>query len=223
MRVPLAATMMLTALAARSATLDPARTFLTNAFHLSAADIERLDGGQVVSRTLEVVNQREVATLGIVRISTSPSTYVERLADITSFKRTPGVLQIGTFGNPPQLRDVASLNLDEGDLKRLRECRVEECDVRLGADDIERIRREIDWRSPDASRNASSLVRQLLVDHVARYRRSGTEAMEYANRAPRLDVGREFASLIDADTVTSAYAPRLRRHLLEYQNLQRTS
>ena len=179
MRVPLAATMMLTALAARSAaTLDPARTFLTNAFHLSAADIERLDGGQVVSRTLEVMNQREVATLGIVRISTSPSTYVERLADITSFKRTPGVLQIGTFGNPPQLRDVASLNVDEGDLKRLRECRVEECDVRLGADGIERIRREIDWRSPDASRNASSLVRQLLVDHVARYRRSGTEAMD---------------------------------------------
>ena len=216
MRVPLAATMMLTALAAQSATLDPARTFLTNAFHLSAADIERLDGGQVVSRTLEVMNQREVATLGIVRISTSPSTYVERLADITSFKRTPGVLQIGTFGNPPQLRDVASLNLDEGDLKRLRDCRVEECDVRLGADGIERIRREIDWRSPDASRNASSLVRQLLVDHVARYRRSGTEAMEYANRAPRLDVGREFASLLDADTVTSAYAPRLRRHLLEY-------
>ena len=217
MRVPLAATMMLTALAARSAaTLDPARTFLTNAFHLSAADIERLDGGQVVSRTLEVMNQREVATLGIVRISTSPSTYVERLADITSFKRTPGVLQIGTFGNPPQLRDVASLNVDEGDLKRLRDCRVEECDVRLGADGIERIRREIDWRSPDASRNASSLVRQLLVDHVARYRRSGTEAMEYANRAPRLDVGREFASLLDADTVTSAYAPRLRRHLLEY-------
>ena len=88
--------MMLTALAAQSAaTLDPARTFLTNAFHLSAADIERLDGGQVVSRTLEVTNQREVATLGIVRISTSPSTYVERLADITSFKRTPGVLQSG--------------------------------------------------------------------------------------------------------------------------------
>ena len=127
------------------------------------------------------------------------------------------MLQIGTFGNPPQLRDVASLNVDEGDLQRLRECRVEECGVRLGADGIERIRREIDWRSPDASRNASSLVRQLLVDYVARYRQGGTEAaMEYANRAPRLNVGREFASLIDADTVTSAYAPRLRRHLLEY-------
>lgn len=200
-----------------AATVDPARAFLTIAFHLSAADIERLDGGQVVSRTLEVKNRCEVATLGIIRIRTSPSTYVERLADITSFKRTPDVLQIGTFGDRPQLRDIASLNVDEGDLERLRDCRVEDCGLRLAADDIERIRREIDWRSPDASRNAASLVRQLLVDYVARYRQNGTAAaMEYANRAPRLNVGREFASLLDGDTITSAHAPRLRRHLLEY-------
>ena len=40
--------------------------------------------------------------------------------------------------------------------------------------------------------------------------------MEYADQMPRLNVGREFASLIDADPITSAYAPRLRRHLLDY-------
>ena len=219
MRLQYGATIvLLTLLAAPAAeTLDPARAFLTNAFHLSASDIERLDGGQVVSRTLEVTNRREVATLGIVRISTLPSTYVDRLADITAFKRTPDVLQIGTFGNPPRLRDIASLNIDEGDLKRLRECRVEDCALRLGADGIDRVRREIDWSSPEASQNASSLVRQLLVDYVAHYGQSGAAAaMEYANRAPRLNVGLEFASLLDADTITSAYAPRLRRHLLDY-------
>src|SRR5213076_1110904 len=41
-------------------------------------------------------------------------------------------------------------------------------------------------------------------------------AMEYADRAPRMNVATEFAALLDADTVTSQYAPRLRRHLLEY-------
>jgi hypothetical protein len=221
MPLRLGATMVLLTLtllaAPGGASFDPARAFLTNAFQLSAIDIEHLDGGQVVSRTMEVKNQREVATLGIVRITTSPLTYVERLTDITSFKRTTDVLQIGTFGSPPQLRDIASLSVDDGDLKRLRACRVEDCAVRLGADGIERIHREIDWRSPDASQNASSLVRQMLVDYVARYRQSGTEAaMEYANREPRINVGREFASLMDGDPITSAYAPRLRRHLLEY-------
>ena len=219
MRLRLTAmTLLLTVLAAPdAATVDPARTFLMTAFHLSAAEIERLDGGQVVSRTLDVENRREVATLGIVRIKTSPSTYVERLSDITSFKRTADVLQIGKFTSPPQLQDVASLTIDETDLRRLRECRVENCDVRLGADGIERIRRDIDWHAPDAARQASRLMVQLLVDYVGRYGQSGTAAaMEYADREPRLNVGREFASLLDADTLTAAYAPRLRQHLLDY-------
>ena len=198
-------------------TSDPARTFLMTGFSLSAADIGRLDRGGVVSRTLEVKNSREVATLGIVRINTSPSRYVERMADIATFKRTDDVLQVGTFSSPPQREDVASLTIDEGDLKRLRECRVEDCDVQLSADGIERLRRDIDWRAADAPGNASLLVRRLLVDYVARYRQSGAvAAMEYGDRAPRVNVGLEFASLIDADSTMTNYAPRLRRHLLDY-------
>jgi hypothetical protein len=200
-----------------AATFDPARTFLMTAFNVTAADIGRLDRSEVVSRTLEVKHRREIATLGIVRIKTSPSRYVERLADITTFKRTDDVLQIGTFSSRPQPQDMASLIIDEPELKRLRECRVEDCEVRLSAAGIERVRRDIDWRATDSSRKASQLVQELLVDYVARYRQSGaTAAMEYADRAPRTNVGLEFASLIDADNITSNYAPQLRRHLLEY-------
>src|SRR5262245_18536777 len=95
------------------ATLDPARTFLMTAFSLSAADIGRLDRGDVVSKTLEAKNRREVATLGIVRIKTSPWTSVERLADITTFKRSDDVLQIGRFSAVPQAADIAPLTIDD--------------------------------------------------------------------------------------------------------------
>jgi hypothetical protein len=219
MEIRLVTTLMPIALLAASGatTVDPSRTFLMAAFDLSTAEIGRLDGGEVISRTLDVTNHREIATLGIVRINTSPSRYVERLADITTFKRTDGVLQIGMFSSVPQLGDVASLSIDEPELKRLRECRVEDCDVRLSAEVIERVQRDIDWRAADASRKATQLLRQLLVDYVARYRQSGTAAaMEYADRGPRLNVGREFSALLESDTVTSSYAPRLRRYLLEY-------
>jgi len=198
-------------------TFDPARSFLMTVFNLSAAEIGRLDAGQVVSRTLDAKNRREVATLGIVRIKTTPSTYVDRLADIATFKRTDDVLQIGRFSTPLQPGDVRSLTIDDADLERLRGCDVEDCGVRLSAEGIERVRREIDWHAADASRTATQLVLQLLIDYVARYRQSGAVAtMEYADRLPRLNVGREFASLIDADTVTWNYVPRLHRHLLEY-------
>jgi hypothetical protein len=198
-------------------TVDPSRTFLMTAFDLSATEIGRLDRGEVISRTLEVKNRRELATLGIVWINTSPSRYVERLADITTFKRTGDVLQVGVFSSVPQAGDIAALSIDEAELKRLRQCRVGNCDVRLPADVIERVQREIHWDTPDASRQASALIRQQLVDYVARYRQRGTAAeMEYADRGPRLNVALEFASLLEADTFTSRYAPRLRRHLLEY-------
>ena len=198
-------------------TLDPARSLLINAFGLSAGEITRLDRGDVISRTLDVSNRREVATLGLVRITTSPEAYVAQLSDIAKFKRTPDVLQIGTFGNVPQAADLAALAIDERDLKQLRVCRVGNCDLRLSAEAIERLQRQIDWRTPDASRQASQLMRQILVEYVARYRTSGAAAtMEYADRASRLNVGREFASLLEADAFTSGYASRLRRHLLEF-------
>ena len=60
------------------------------------------------------------------------------------------------------------LVIDEAELKRLRECRVEDCDVRLSADGIERVRRDIDWRAAAAPQDASLLVRRLLVDYVER-------------------------------------------------------
>ena len=124
----------------------------------------------------------EVATLGIVRIKAAPAIYVERLVDIVNFKRTGGVLQVGTFSSPPQPADVAALTVDERDLKRLRDCRVGDCGIRLSAEGIERFQREIDWNAVDASRRANGLLRQLLVDYVTRYRESGAPAaIEYAD------------------------------------------
>jgi hypothetical protein len=196
---------------------DASRTFLMSAFDLSAAEIGRLDRGEVISRTLEVKNRREVATLGIVWINTSPARYAEKLADITAFKKTGDVLQVGMFSTVPQAADIAALSIDDAELKRLRACRVGNCDVRLSADMIERVQRDIHWDAPDASRQAGALIRQQLVDYVTRYRQRGSAAaMEYADRGPRLNVGTEFAALLETDPFTSQYAPRLRRHLLDY-------
>src|SRR6185503_9665344 len=165
LRLVLSTLVLIALLAVPGASIsDPARRFLMTAFHLSAPEVARLDRGEVLSRTLDVKNRRELATLGIVRINTTPSSYVERLADITTFKRTDKVLQIGTFGSPAQPGDLAPLTVDDADLKRLRECRVDDCEIRLSAEGIERVQREIDWRASDASLKASQLVRQLLAD-----------------------------------------------------------
>jgi hypothetical protein len=213
------ATLALAGLAAVSAdaTPDPARAFLATAFGLSSAEISRVDRGEIIGRTLGVKNTREVATLGVVRVRTTPERYVEALRDIARFKRTADILQIGTFSVPPRASDLAPLTIEDADLKRIRACRVGSCDLRLPAEGIELLQRDVDWRAADASSKASRLLRELLVEYATSYRDKGAAAaMEYAGTSPRLNVGHEFASLVDADTSTWTYVPRLRRHLLEY-------
>jgi hypothetical protein len=193
----------------------PARAFLSAALDLSAQDLQRLDGGAIVTRTLPASNRRELATLGVVRMAATPSAYLARLDDIETFKRTEDVLQIGRFGDAPRPADVAALTIEDSDLRALRTCRVGNCEVRLSAEYIEDVRREIDWQGADASRRAAGLVRRLLADHAARYQRDG-RAMTYADTDAHLDTATEFASLMEAETILARHAPRLRRHLLDY-------
>jgi hypothetical protein len=200
-----------------TAQADAGRTFLNRAFSMSTADLARLDAGQVVARTLDVTHRREVATLGVVRIGTTPAVYVERLTDIVNFKRNENVLQIGTFSNPPQLADVAALTLEDADVKRLRDCRVGDCDVKLSADAIGRFQRDVDWRAADAPQRAASLFRQLLVDYVTQYRKHGpSAAMEYADTDVHMNTEREFTALALADPSVWGHVPALRKHLFEF-------
>lgn len=194
-----------------------ARQFLSMTFELSRADIARLDAGHVFSHTLDTIHGREVATLGIVRIATPPEEYVRRATDIVTFKRTEDVFEIGKFSDRPSLRDVASLSLDEGDVRRLQSCRIDDCDVRMSADLIQQFASAVDWRAADAGQRANTVMRRVLIDYVTRYLEVGPDAlMEYADARPRLNVRDEFASLVDADRITWPHVGDLRRHLLQF-------
>jgi hypothetical protein len=196
---------------------DAARTFLRTAFRVDGAEMDRITAGHVVVRSLGVTDPREVATLGVVRIRVTPEFYAERLADIVTFKRTEDILQIGTFGDAPAVTDIAELTLDEWDVRKLRECEVGNCAVQLSANAIDRFRRDVDWQRPDAHAQANRVMRQILVEYVTRYRDAGSVAsMQYADRNQSVDMGREFASLLEADVDTWQHFGDLRRHLSEY-------
>lgn len=208
------------ALITASAATEPANHpphFLVSTFHLAKDDLARVAAGRVYSRTLPVRHAREVATLGIVRIETTPQRYVDALGDIAAFKRDDKILQIGTFSTPPQPGDVADLLLDEADIRGLRGCRIGKCDVQLSAEAIERFRADVNWRAEDASRHATDLMRRILVNYVTQYVRTGSAAtMEYADSDDRLSLADEFTALIAADDVTWPRVPELRRHLLDF-------
>lgn len=214
---PLVALVSTLAVVESAPTQDAAHTFLTATFGLSQAEIGRLDAGQVLTRTLSATHSREVGTLGIVRIATTPETYVDRLSDIVNFKRTEDVLQIGTFSDPPRIDDLATLIIPEADIRRLQSCRVDDCGVRLSAEAIGHLAANVNWKAADAGVQAGGAVRDVLVKHVARYRESGTTAlMTYADSEPHLEAGAELAGLLAADDLTWRQIEDLRQHVLHY-------
>jgi hypothetical protein len=202
---------------ARSPDTDVARAFLASSLNLTPDDIRRVDGGQTLSRSADVSDKRDVATVGIVRIEITPEFYITRLGDIANFKRDDAVLQIGTFSDPPDLRDVVDLTLDEADIRSLRGCRVGDCGLQLPAEAIERFRTGVDWHRSDASRQANAIMREVLVEYVAKYRKGGAAAcMEYADEAEPVNLAREFRSLAQSDLGGWQRFPDLRRYLFEY-------
>ena len=195
----------------------PARAFLTSTFNLTKADYDRLDAGHVVTRTLEASDDREVVTLGVVRIKITPEFYVERLEDIVSFKKNEAVLQIGTFGNLPVVADMAAMTLDDYDVRSLRRCRAGDCGVQLSAGAIAKFQKSVDWRQPNAHQQAEQLLRQTLVEYVTAYMKAGSSAaIEYADESERINSGREWTSLMGPDVPGWKMFPALRQYLLDY-------
>ena len=196
---------------------DGARAFLSATFGLTANDFTRIDAGEVVAKGTAAGDARDIATFGIVRVAITPAFYVERLADIASFKKDDAVVQIGVFGRPPALRDVEALSLDEPDMHSLRECRVGHCGLQLPAETITRFRTEVDWGRSDARQRANGLIHQMLVDYVSSYQRAGQNtAMQYADREDVINVRNEFLSLAASDAGGWGRFSVLRRHFVEY-------
>jgi len=99
------------------------RDLLSREFRFSPQDLADLEKGKVVTRRLAATATGEVAAVGAVRVKARKQTFVDRYRDIVQFKRGADVPQIGRFGDPPSLQDLASLTVDKQD-GDLRTCRV---------------------------------------------------------------------------------------------------
>lgn len=156
-----------------------AQALLRQKMGFSTADLQALDAGNAVIRTLETPVRQELAHVGAVYIDAPPERLLERFRDIERFERGPGVPQIGRFGSTPQIGDLASLTLPAADVKALADCRPWACDLQLPAAAIDRYRNEVRWTSSDATRQATQVTREVLLALVRAYQANGNAALGY--------------------------------------------
>src|SRR3954469_4765898 len=177
MRAAAALAAVLIGAAGRGSTIvDDVRNILTRDFHFTSAELTDLERGRVVRRGLDAHAAGEVGVVGAVRAAAAVDAFVDSVRRIEEFKRGPGVLQIGRFSNPPRLADLDALAIDRDDFD-LRRCRAGACDIRLSAEAIARVQREVDWTASDADRRAAALFKQILFEHVHSYWQGGSGRM----------------------------------------------
>ena len=189
------------------------RSLLADEFKFSASDLSELEKGEVVAHRLGATAYGEAGAVGAVRIAGRKETFVDLYRDITQFKRGPVVTSIGMFGDSPSVRDLASLVVNHRDLN-LRECKLNDCDIRLTAGAIKRFQSEVNWSAPDADERAALLFKEIFAGYVHDYMSGGSGRItQYDSQKRPIRPADEFSALLAGSPYIDRLAPGLARHL----------
>lgn len=190
------------------------RELLRQIAQTTDAEWAAITRGEAVAKVL-VTDNREVAVAGAVRIAASSERFAGRYREIENLKRSAIVLDVGRFSTPPRPDDLLSVPFEDYDLD-LRDCRPGDCRVRLGAPEIERFHREVDWRSNDWRERSRTVWREVLAGYAAAFSRDGRRALPtFVNKPEPLSVPAELSLLVDRFGFVGTYAPAFLAHLRE--------
>lgn len=163
------------------------------------ADFAALQLNQPVVKLAPVGDKREVAVSGVVNMRASADDFLRSYRDSMARKSNAAILEIGSFGKEPALVDLQNLTVEPQDIEDLKDCVVEDCQVKLSAAMIERVRKEIDWQSPNQQLAVTNLFKQILLDYVRDYRRRGDAALiEYNDKRKEVSLAGEQRALAAA-------------------------
>ena len=217
MRIQTLLALALLGAAAPPSAETPAEAFFRKTIGLTDAQIAAVDRGDVITKQLATTEKADVAVFGAVRIPADPDAYMKQFRDIVAFRRTPSVIEIGRFSDPPNIKDVAGLSMDEGDFAAARQCKASDCDLKLARSAIDRMHAEIDWSAKDSKSRTTEVMRQMLVDFVATYRKGGrAELATYNDKDKPVDAALEFKRLLEASPYLIDHAPEFHAYVGAY-------
>ena len=184
---------------------------------LSDGELVALARGEIVAKTIETSDRSEILSFAAMRVSTTPAKVLQRFTSVFSVPHEPWVLQVGQVGPVPSPHALDAVALDGGEVKALSRCRVNDCDIRLSAQAIERFRREIDWSSPQRAARANALFREVLAASIAAYLARGNAALfEYANNDEPVRVGDSLQRVIIESGFVGQIAPAVFAYLQRF-------
>lgn len=170
--------------------------FLSPTIQISAADLARVERGEVVVNTLPARGQ-DVSVLAIATTTMTPERLAAWAADIERLKATPQVLRVKKLSAKPALDEFAQLTLPDADIRDVRSCRPGSCNVKLTQPEIERMRREMQTAGMQWLARGNEVFREIARDRVTGYLAGGHAALSpYADGHGEPSRATAFAGVI---------------------------
>ena len=172
--------------------------------------------GRPLIKLLDADPALEVAVFGAIWVNAPSTWYVQQIKNIEQFERGGAFRITKRISDPPTAADFAALTIADEDVDDLKDCRLGDCVLKLGADALQTLRAEVDWRKPSARADANALFRRLALQYVSGYREGGNARLAvYRDHDRPTFVANEFRSMIDRLPRLGAELPDLTRHLLD--------
>jgi len=190
--------------------------FLIETVGLDRSQLTALSRGEVVAKVLPTADDRDVSVLGVVHVSASRTAFAQRQRDFPNALRAPTRTRAMVFSWPPRQADVAAIEVSSRDVDELRDCRPNDCNIKLPATDMDRLHATIDWRAPDARERVTAYVRQRLLEYVASYRERGNAAMVVYGDEGGVRSSDALAGMLADSTYVFSRVPSLGAHLQRY-------
>jgi hypothetical protein len=187
--------------------------FLVRAIGLNASQLSALARGEVIDKLLSTGDERDVAVFGATRVAVPRAFFVERQRDYAHALRTPTRVQAHVFGDPATIADVQLVAFSDDDVKELAKCQPNDCNFKLPAAEMDRLRKTVDLSAPDARARVADYVRQRMVEYVTDYRQRGNAAMLVYDDLGNVHASEALAAMLRDSSFLFRVSPALGQNL----------
>ena len=156
----------------------------------------RLDRGEVIVGVLPAADA-EIGIFAASRLNADGEMLAAWAESIAQLKKSPYVLVVRRFSDPPSIDDVQDMTLDDTDLETLRGCRAGDCDMKMAAEDIVSLRQSAEAGGAFWKDAVQQQFRRVVLNRLQAYRADGFEGLPlYADRRKPIDPKAAFTSIL---------------------------
>ncbi|HTS05968.1 MAG TPA: hypothetical protein VMP68_10335 [Candidatus Eisenbacteria bacterium] len=198
-------------------TTSELNTYFQQNVGLSQDQIAAIRGGHAVAKVAKSRIPDEIFVFGAVYVNAPPERYLKLAYDFDRLRQIPGYEAIEKFSNPPQLSDLQGYAYDSEDIKALKNCKADDCELQVPASSIEALQKSVDFSAPDAEEKVNQYLHGIVIQRLLTYQKEGNQALGvYNDKKNPTNVPEQFKYMLSYSQLLPKIVPDLYNYLLDY-------